>query len=64
MKGLLWLKQVIHFVNIYAKKKGFVMLEQKDFIAVMKNLGTCSSNPHLAILHTNADDLVMRTLSL
>jgi len=64
IEGLLWLEQVIHFVKICAKKKGFVILEQKDFIVVMKNPGTCSSNPHPAISHTDADDLVMRALSL
>lgn len=59
---MLWF-QVIDFVKILARKKGFVMVEQKDFISVMRNAGTRSSNPHLTILDTDADDLVMCALS-
>ena len=55
---------MIDFVNILARRKGVVMVVQKDFISVMRNAGSrAGSNPHLTILDTDADDLVMCALA-
>ncbi|KAG0580487.1 hypothetical protein KC19_4G176900 [Ceratodon purpureus] len=55
--------KVIDFVNILARRKGVVMVVQKDFISVMRNAGSrAGSNPHLTILDTDADDLIVAAM--
>ena len=61
--GLVWI-QVIEFVKILSRKKGFIIVEQRDFMSVRRNAGSRSTNPYLTIQDTNADDLVMRLLTL